>query len=427
MQSIYRQFGISDKVLAYAGPVLEGLTERFRLIDETAEYNQLRIIKAMQDAHIGEASLKGTTGYGYDDIGREGLERVYASYFGTEDALVRPQITCGTHALALALMSNLRPGDILLSAAGAPYDTLQEVIGIRPSRGSLAEYGIGYRQVDLLPDSTFDFEGIKEVLLREPKIRLVTIQRSKGYQSRRTLSVAQIGEAISMIKEVRPDVLCMVDNCYGEFVERTEPSNAGADMIVGSLIKNPGGGLAPIGGYIAGTAECVENAAVRLTSPGLGKEVGATLDLLPSFFQGFFMGPTVTASALKGAVLAANLYEPLGFSVLPDSREDRFDIIQAITFGTPEGVIAFCQGIQAASPVDSFVACEPAPMPGYDSQVIMAAGAFVSGSSIELSADGPIKPPYNVYFQGGLTWPHAKLGILKSLQNLLDRGLCKLP
>ena len=427
MQSIYRQFGISDRVLAYAEPVLESLTERFRQIDETAEYNQLRIIKAMQDAHIGEASLKGTTGYGYDDIGREGLERVYASYFGTEDALVRPQITCGTHALALALMSNLRPGDILLSAAGAPYDTLQEVIGIRPSRGSLAEYGIGYRQVDLLPDSTFDFEGIKEILLREPKIRLVTIQRSKGYQSRRTLSVAQIGEAIAMIKGIRPDVLCMVDNCYGEFVERTEPSNAGADMIVGSLIKNPGGGLAPIGGYIAGTAECVENAAVRLTSPGLGKEVGATLDLLPSFFQGFFMGPTVTASALKGAVLAANLYEPLGFSVLPDSREDRFDIIQAITFGTPEGVIAFCQGIQAASPVDSFVACEPAPMPGYDSQVIMAAGAFVSGSSIELSADGPIKPPYNVYFQGGLTWPHAKLGILKSLQNLLDRGLCELP
>ena len=427
MQSIYRQFGISDRVLAYAEPVLESLTERFRQIDETAEYNQLRIIKAMQDAHIGEASLKGTTGYGYDDIGREGLERVYASYFGTEDALVRPQITCGTHALALALMSNLRPGDILLSAAGAPYDTLQEVIGIRPSRGSLAEYGIGYRQVDLLPDSTFDFEGIKEVLINEPKIRLVTIQRSKGYQSRRTLSVAQIGEAIAMIKGIRPDVLCMVDNCYGEFVERTEPSNAGADMIVGSLIKNPGGGLAPIGGYIAGTAECVENAAVRLTSPGLGKEVGATLDLLPSFFQGFFMWPTVTASALKGAVLAANLYEPLGFSVLPDSREDRYDIIQAITFGTPEGVIAFCQGIQAASPVDSFVACEPAPMPGYDSQVIMAAGAFVSGSSIELSADGPIKPPYNVYFQGGLTWPHAKLGILKSLQNLLDRGLCELP
>ena len=427
MRSIYRQFGITDKVLDYAAPVLKGLEERFRQIDETAEYNQLRIIKAMQEAHIGEASLKGTTGYGYDDIGREGLEKVYAHYFHTEDALVRPQITCGTHALTLALMSNLRPGDILLSAAGAPYDTLQEVIGIRPSRGSLAEYGIGYRQVDLLPDSTFDFEGIRAALIKEPAIRLVTIQRSKGYQDRRTLSVQKIGEAISMIKAVRPDVVCMVDNCYGEFVERTEPSDAGADMIVGSLIKNPGGGLAPIGGYIAGTAECVENAAVRLTSPGLGKEVGATLDVLPSFFQGFFMGPSVTASALKGAILAANLYEPLGFKVLPDSREDRHDIIQAITFGTPEGVIAFCQGIQAASPVDSFVACEPAPMPGYDSQVIMAAGAFVSGSSIELSADGPIKPPYNVYFQGGLTWPHAKLGILKTLQNLLDRELVKLP
>ena len=427
MRSIYRQFGITDKVLDYAAPVLTGLTERFRQIDETADYNQLRIIKAMQEAHIGEASLKGTTGYGYDDIGREGLEKVYALYFHTEDALVRPQITCGTHALALALMSNLRPGDILLSAAGAPYDTLQEVIGIRPSRGSLAEYGIGYRQVDLLPDSTFDFEGIRAVLMSEPGIRLVTIQRSKGYQDRRTLSVEQIGEAISMIKGVRPDIVCMVDNCYGEFVERIEPSDVGADMIVGSLIKNPGGGLAPIGGYIAGTAECVENAAVRLTSPGLGKEVGATLDVLPSFFQGFFMGPSVTASALKGAILAANLYEPLGFKVLPDSAEDRHDIIQAITFGTPEGVIAFCQGIQAASPVDSFVACEPAPMPGYDSQVIMAAGAFVSGSSIELSADGPIKPPYNVYFQGGLTWPHAKLGILKTLQNLLDRELVSLP
>ena len=420
MQSIYRQFGITDKVLAYAEPVLARLEERFKKIDETAEYNQLRIIKAMQDAHIGEANLKGTTGYGYDDIGRDGLEKVYASYFHTEDALVRPQITCGTHALALALMSNLRPGDILLSAAGAPYDTLQEV------RGSLAEYGIGYRQVDLLPDSSFDFEGIRAAL-KEPHIRLVTIQRSKGYQSRRTLSVKAIGEAISFIKQIRPDVVCMVDNCYGEFVERIEPSDVGADMIVGSLIKNPGGGLAPIGGYIAGTRDCVENAAVRLTSPGLGKEVGATLEVLPSFYQGFFMGPTVTASALKGAVLAANLYEPLGFDVLPDMKEERHDIIQAITFGSPEGVIAFCQGIQAASPVDSFVSAEPSDMPGYDSQVIMAAGAFVSGSSIELSADGPIKPPYNVYFQGGLTWPHAKLGILKTLQNLLDRKLIDLP
>ena len=422
MRSIYRQFGITDEVLDYAAPVLERLSGRFNEIDETAEYNQLRIIKAMQDAHIGEANLKGTTGYGYDDIGRDGLERVYASYFHTQDALVRPQITCGTHALALALMSNLRPGDVLLSAAGAPYDTLQEVIGIRPSRGSLAEYGIGYKQVDLLADSTFDFEGIKEAL-KDKKIRLVTIQRSKGYQSRRTLSVAQIGEAIAAIKEVRPDVLCMVDNCYGEFVERSEPSDVGADMIVGSLIKNPGGGLAPIGGYIAGTSECVENAAVRLTSPGLGKEVGATLDILPSFYQGFFMAPVVTAAALKGAIFAANLYERLGFPVLPDGKEERHDIIQAITLGSPEGVAAFCKGIQSGAPVDSFVTPEAWDMPGYDDPVIMAAGAFIMGSSIELSADGPLRPPYSVYFQGGLTWPSAKAGVLMSLQCMKEAGL----
>ena len=425
MQSVYRQFGITEEVLRYAGPVLDRLAPRFREIDETAEYNQLRIIKAMQDAHIGEANLKGTTGYGYDDIGRDGLEKVYASYFHTEDALVRPQITCGTHALALALMSNLRPGENLLSAAGAPYDTLQEVIGIRPSRGSLAEYGIGYRQVDLLPDSTFDFDGIRQAL-KDLKIRLVTIQRSKGYQDRKTLSVKQIGEAVSMIKSVRPDVICMVDNCYGEFVERIEPSDVGADMIVGSLIKNPGGGLAPIGGYIAGTKDCVENAAVRLTSPGLGKEVGATLEVLPSFYQGFFMAPVVTASALKGAIFAANVYERLGYEVLPDSTESRHDIIQAVTLRSPEAVIAFCKGIQKAAPVDSHVTPEPWDMPGYDDPVIMAAGAFVEGSSIELSADGPIRPPYNVYFQGGLTWPSAKLGIIMSLQSMKDAGLIDL-
>ena len=425
MNEIYARLGIGREVLEYAAPVLAQLADRFAAIDETAEYNQLRVLLAMQEAHIGEASLKGTTGYGYDDIGREGLERVYALYFHTEDALVRPQITCGTHALALALMSNLRPGNILLSVSGPPYDTLQEVIGIRPSRGSLAEYGIGYRQVDLLADSSFDFEGIRNAL-SDPAVRMVEIQRSRGYQNRKTLTVAKIGEAIRMIKAQRPDVICMVDNCYGEFVERTEPSDVGADMVVGSLIKNPGGGLAPIGGYIAGTAECVENAAVRLTSPGLGKEVGATLEVLPSLFQGFFMGPVVTASALKGAIFAAALYEKLGFCVLPDSTEERSDIIQAVSFGDPDKLIAFCQGIQSASPVDSFVSAEPAPMPGYDSQVIMAAGAFISGSSIELSADGPMKPPYNVYFQGGLTWPHAKLGILKTLQNMAERGLIRL-
>ncbi len=423
-ETIYKAFGISGKVLAFAGPILEELEERFDKIDETAEYNQLRVIRAMQEAHVGEAHLKGTTGYGYDDIGRDGLEQVYASYFHTEDALVRPQITCGTHALALALMSNLRPGDVLMSAAGKPYDTLEEVIGIRPSRGSLAEYQIGYTQVDLAGDD-FDYPAIEKAL-EDPRIRLVTIQRSKGYQTRRTLSVAQIGSAIAFIKERRPDVICMVDNCYGEFTERIEPSDLGADMIVGSLIKNPGGGLAPIGGYIAGTRECVANAAVRLTSPGLGKEVGASLDVLPSFYQGFFMGPVVVAAALKGAIFAANCYERLGFDVLPNGSEARHDIIQAITFHDPRGVIAFCQGIQSASPVDSYVDAQPAPMPGYDADVIMAAGAFVSGSSIELSADGPIKEPYSVYFQGGMTWPHAKLGILKTLQNMLDRGLVAL-
>lgn len=427
-QDVYQSLGISSQVLAFAEPILEELRPRFEAIDRMAELNQLRIIAAMQEAHIGEASLKGTTGYGYDDIGRDGLEKVYSLYFHTEDALVRPQITCGTHALALALMSNLRPGQILMSAAGKPYDTLEEVIGIRPSRGSLAEYGIGYRQVDLLSDGSFDFEGIRKALAEdtEHRIHLVTIQRSKGYQARRTLSVDAIGEAISFMKSLRPDLICMVDNCYGEFTEEKEPTDVGADLCVGSLIKNPGGGLAPIGGYLVGKAECVANAAVRLTSPGLGKEVGASLGILPQFFQGFFMGPVVTASALKGAIFAANAYERLGFDVLPNGKEDRHDIIQAITFGHPEGVIAFCQGIQAASPVDSFVSCEPAPMPGYDSDVIMAAGAFVSGSSIELSADGPLREPYTVFFQGGLTWPHAKLGILKTLQNMADRGLVKL-
>ena len=418
----YKELGISEKVYRFGEETLASLRERFDEIDRIAEYNQLKVVRAMQLAGVSEACLLGTTGYGYNDLGRDTLEKVYAAVFETEDALVRPQITCGTHALALALMSNLRPGDELLSPVGKPYDTLEEVIGIRPSRGSLAEYGVAYRQVDLLPDGGFNYEGIRAAI--GERTRLVTIQRSKGYQTRPTLSVARIGELISFVKQIKPDLLVMVDNCYGEFVELTEPSQVGADMVVGSLIKNPGGGLAPIGGYIAGKRECVENAACRLTSPGLAKEVGASLGVLPAFYQGLFLAPTVTASALKGAVFAANLYEKLGFSVVPDGQESRHDIIQAVTFGTPEGVIAFCEGIQAAAPVDSFVKPEPWDMPGYDSQVIMAAGAFVSGSSIELSADGPIAPPYAVYFQGGLTFPHAKLGILKSLQNLVDQGIC---
>lgn len=417
----YAAFGISRGVIAYGDAILDSLKERFTAIDEIAEYNQLKVIQAMQSCRVSEACLLGTTGYGYNDIGRDTLEQVYAAIFHTEDALVRPQITCGTHALALALMSNLRPGDELLSPVGKPYDTLEEVIGIRPSKGSLKEYGISYRQVDLLPDGSFDYDKIR--LAINERTRLVTIQRSKGYQTRPTLSVARIGELIRFVKQCKPDVICMVDNCYGEFVETIEPSDVGADMVVGSLIKNPGGGLAPIGGYIAGRRDCVENAAYRLTSPGLGKEVGASLGVLPSFYQGLFLSPTVTAGALKGAVFAANIYERLGFAVVPDATESRHDIIQAVTFGTPEGVIAFCQGIQAAASVDSFVTPEPWDMPGYDAQVIMAAGAFVSGSSIELSADGPIEPPYAVYFQGGLTFPHAKLGILKTLQNLIDKGI----
>lgn len=421
LKAMYEKMGISPEVSQFTDDILEDLRERFSIIDETAEYNQLKVLRAMQEHQVSEACLLGTTGYGYNDLGRDTLEEVYASVFHTESALVRPQITCGTHALALALMSNLRPGDELLSPVGKPYDTLEEVIGIRPSKGSLKEYGISYRQVDLLPDGSFDYDKIKENI--NEKTRLVTIQRSKGYQTRPTLSVKRIGELIAFIKGIKPDVICMVDNCYGEFVEKCEPSDVGADMVVGSLIKNPGGGLAPIGGYIAGKKECVENAAYRLTSPGLGKEVGASLGILSAFYQGLFLAPTVTASALKGAIFAANVYERLGYHVVPDSTESRHDIIQAVEFGTPEGVIAFCQGIQAAAPIDSHVTPEPWDMPGYDAQVIMAAGAFVSGSSIELSADGPIKPPYAVYFQGGLTWQHAKFGIMKSLQMLLDKGI----
>lgn len=421
LQEMYAEMGIERQIYEYGESVLNRLVPRFKEIDEIAEYNQMKVIKAMQESKVSEACLLGTTGYGYNDLGRDTLEEVYAKVFHTEDALVRPQITCGTHALALALMSNLRPGDELLSPVGKPYDTLEEVIGIRPSRGSLAEYGITYSQVDLLPDGGFDYENIRKSI--NGRTRLVTIQRSKGYQTRPTLSVKRIGELIAFIKTIKPDVICMVDNCYGEFVEEIEPGDVGADMIVGSLIKNPGGGLAPIGGYIAGKKECVENAAFRLTSPGLGKEVGASLGVLKDFYQGLFLAPTVTAAALKGAVFAANLYEPFGFGVVPNSEESRHDIIQAITFGTPEGVIAFCQGIQAAASVDSHVTPEPWDMPGYDAQVIMAAGAFVSGSSIELSADGPIKPPYAVYFQGGLTWQHAKFGILKTVQAMKNAGL----
>lgn len=425
LDAMYESLGITPAVQKFCTEIEAQLKERFEAIDETAEYNQMKVLKAMQDARVSDIHFAATTGYGYNDLGRDVLEEVYAKAFHGESALVRPQLISGTHALHVALSGNLRPGDELLSPVGKPYDTLEEVIGIRDSVGSLKEYGVVYRQVDLLEDGSFDYENIRKAI--NEKTKLVTIQRSKGYQTRPTLSVARIGQLIDFIKEIKQDVICMVDNCYGEFVETIEPTDVGADLIVGSLIKNPGGGLAPIGGYIAGKKEYVDNAAYRLTSPGLGKEVGATLGVNQSFYQGFFLAPTVTAAALKGAIFAANVYERLGFAVVPNSTESRHDIIQAVTFGAPEKVIAFCKGIQAAAPIDSYVDPEPWAMPGYDSDVIMAAGAFVQGSSIELSADGPIKPPYAVYFQGGLTWQHAKLGIMMSLQKLYEKGLVELP
>ncbi|MBE6933770.1 MAG: hypothetical protein E7462_01775 [Ruminococcaceae bacterium] len=421
---LYSGMGISPPVYNYGESVLEKLSERFAAIDQIAEYNQAKVVSAMQKNRVSAACFAATTGYGYDDMGRDNLERVYADVFHTEAALVRPQITCGTHALTVALSANLLPGDELLSPVGLPYDTLQEVIGIRPSPCSLAEYGVTYRQVDLLPDGTFDYEGIRKAM--NAKTKLITIQRSKGYATRPTFSVAQIGQLIVFCKEIKPDVLVMVDNCYGEFVETLEPSDVGADMTVGSLIKNPGGGLAPIGGYIAGTQECIDRCGYRLSAPGLGQEVGANLGLMPALYQGFFLAPTVVAGAEKGAIFAANLYEPLGFRCVPNATESRHDIIQAVELGSEAGMVAFCKGIQAAAPVDAFATPIPGDMPGYDSKVIMAAGAFVQGSSIELSADGPIRPPYAVYFQGGLTWYHAKLGILMSVQKMIDAGLISL-
>ena len=420
IQKQYERMGINSDVLNISDEIINDLSQRFQKIDKIAEYNQLKVVSAFQKNKVAEEHFNTTTGYGYNDIGRDTLEKVYADVFHTEDALVRPQITCGTHALGLALSANLRPGDKLMYISGKPYDTLEEVIGIRPSKGSLAEYGVKYDQVDLLENGEFDLEGIKNKL---DGVTLIGIQRSKGYATIPTLSVEKIGNVIKFIKDIKPEIKIMVDNCYGEFVETIEPSDVGADMIVGSLIKNPGGGLAPIGGYICGTKDCVENCSYRLTTPGLGKEVGANLGVMSLLYQGLFLAPTVVASALKGAIFAANLFEKYNFNVIPNGTESRHDIIQAIEFGKPECVIAFCKGIQAAAPVDSHLTPEPWDMPGYDAPVIMAAGAFVSGSSIELSADGPIKPPYAVYFQGGLTWQHAKLGILKAFQNMVDDDL----
>ena len=421
LKAYYEELGVDGKVYDYAQKVEHGLKTRFEKMDEIAQINQLKVLRAMQKNKVAEAHLSGTTGYGYNDIGREAIEGVYADVFGTEDALVRPQITCGTHALSLAMGAVLRPGDEILAISGKPYDTLEEVIGIREAKGSLAEYGITYAQVDLLEDGEFDYDGIQKAA--GSRTKLIHIQRSKGYASRKTLSVEQIGKVISFLRTLNPNWIIMVDNCYGEFVEELEPSDVGADMTVGSLIKNPGGGLAPIGGYICGRKDLIELCAYRLTTPGLGKEVGATLGTNRLLLQGIFMAPVVVNAALKGAVFAANLYEKLGFTVIPNGTESRHDIIQAVELEDPKKLIAFCEGIQKASPVDSYVTPEPWAMPGYDSDVIMAAGTFVSGSSIELSADGPMKEPYAVYFQGGLTYPHAKYGIVMSLQRMIEKDL----
>ncbi|MCI5977255.1 MAG: methionine gamma-lyase family protein [Candidatus Faecousia sp.] len=421
---LYERMGISPGVYAYGEKILDKLADRFAAVDKVAEYNQAKVLAAMQKNRVSAACFVPSTGYGYDDTGRDCLERVYADVFHTEAALVRPQITCGTHALTVALSANLLPGDELLSPVGMPYDTLQEVIGIRESPCSLKEYGVSYRQVDLLPDGGFDLEGIRRAI--NEKTKLVTIQRSKGYATRPTFSVDRIGKLIEFLKSIKSDLVCMVDNCYGEFVETIEPSDVGADLVVGSLIKNPGGGLATSGGYICGKADLVERCAYRLSAPGLGQEVGANFGVMKDFYQGFFLAPTVVAGAEKGAIFAANLYEPLGFRCVPNASESRHDIIQAVELGSEAGMIAFCQGIQAAAPVDSYATPMPWDMPGYNDQVIMAAGAFVQGSSIELSADGPIRAPFAVYFQGGLTWYHAKLGILMSLQKMIDGGLVSL-
>lgn len=424
MNTLSELFNIDHETQQFCEQTKLELAPVLERIEANMHINGAKVLAAMQKNKLSDVHFAATTGYGYNDLGREVVEQIYADIFKTESGLVRPQLMSGTHALTVALFGNLRPGDELLSPVGKPYDTLEGVIGIRPTVGSLAEYGITYKQVDLKEDFSFDYDAIREAIT--PKTKMVTIQRSKGYSYRPTFTVEQIGELIRFIKGIRSDIICMVDNCYGEFVDVKEPTEVGADLCVGSLIKNPGGGLAPIGGYIVGKEEYVENAAMRLTAPGLGKEVGATLGLNQPVLQGLFMAPQVVASALKGAIFASALFEKLGFEVMPKSNEFRSDIIQAINMRTPENVIAFCQGIQKGAPVDSYVVPEPWDMPGYDAPVIMAAGAFVQGASIELSADAPIKPPYTVFFQGGLTDYHAYLGIMMAVQTMKDKGFITL-
>lgn len=415
-------FGISDKMLKLVSEAEESIKEQFKHIENICEINQLRVMKAFADNRVSDSHFVATTGYGYDDLGRDTLDRVYADIMGAEDALVRHNFISGTHTISTALFAVLRPNDILVSITGKPYDTLEEVIGIQgeAGNGSLKDFGVKYVQIDLKHDGTPDLEQIK-FTLTHMNVKAITIQRSKGYGWRPTYSAKDIGALIEFVKEISPETICIVDNCYGEFVETEEPTAYGADLIAGSLIKNPGGGLAPTGGYIAGKQKYVELCAYRLTSVGIGKEAGASLGFNRQMYQGLFMAPHVVSQALKAAVLCSAVFEKLGFEVDPKPNEIRHDIIQSIKFGDPDKVTAFCQGIQKGAPVDSFVTPEPWDMPGYSSQVIMAAGAFVQGASIELSADAPIKPPYIAYMQGGLTYESAKLGIMVAADKMLRK------
>lgn len=415
-------FGISDKTLKLVSEAEESIKEQFKHIENICEINQLRVMKAFADNRVSDSHFVATTGYGYDDLGRDTLDRVYADIMGAEDALVRHNFISGTHTISTALFAVLRPNDILVSITGKPYDTLEEVIGIQgeAGNGSLKDFGVKYVQIDLKHDGTPDLEQIK-FTLTHMNVKAVTIQRSKGYGWRPTYSAKDIGALIEFVKEISPETICIVDNCYGEFVETEEPTAYGADLIAGSLIKNPGGGLAPTGGYIAGKQKYVELCAYRLTSVGIGKEAGASLGFNRQMYQGLFMAPHVVSQTLKAAVLCSAVFEKLGFEVDPKPNEIRHDIIQSIKFGDPDKVTAFCQGIQKGAPVDSFVTPEPWDMPGYSSQVIMAAGAFVQGASIELSADAPIKPPYIAYMQGGLTYESAKLGIMVAADKMLRK------
>ncbi len=418
--------GIHDSIIAKSKEIELAVASTHIKIDEIASYNQLKVLKAMQNHRLSDNHFSWNTGYGYDDQGRETVEKIFAEVFGGEEAIVRPLIVNGTHALTLCLQGVLRPGDTLFSITGKPYDTLENVIGIAEcseGMGTLKEFGINYHGIDLLSDGMINLEETQAYLVAHPEVKMVYLQRSGGYSWRKALTIGALEEAIALVKGINPEIVVMVDNCYGEFLAMKEPIDVGADLMAGSLIKNPGGGLALSGGYIVGRSKWVEKVAYRMTSPGIGKECGLTFGQTRSLLQGFFMAPTVVASALKGAVFCSKLYETLGYDVCPKWDDERSDIIQSVKLGTAEKVIAFCEGIQSAAPVDAYVTPVPWAMPGYTSEVIMAAGSFVQGSSIELSADAPIREPFIVYFQGGLTYDHSKFGALKSLNRLVEKGL----